>query len=142
MTTAKQIIAEALSWQGTPYHHQASCKGAGTDCLGLVLGVYRACIGPLAEAVPPYTPDWAEAAGRETLAEAARRHLLEIPPADAQPGDVLLFRWRPRYPAKHCAILTAPGRIVQAYDGVLVGEVPLGPHWSAMIAYAFRFPGV
>ncbi len=145
MTNPAAIIAEARTWIGTPYHHQASCKGAGTDCLGLVLGIYRAVVGPLGEPVPPYSPDWAEASGRETLAEAARRHLAEIPAAEARPGDVLLFRWKPDLPAKHCAILVggaadAGGTIVHAYNGVRVCEVPLGQHWAKLIAYAFRFP--
>jgi hypothetical protein len=35
------IIAEARSWIGTPYAHQASVKGIGCDCLGLVRGVWR-----------------------------------------------------------------------------------------------------
>jgi hypothetical protein len=35
------IIAAARSWLGTPYAHQASLKGVGCDCLGLVRGVWR-----------------------------------------------------------------------------------------------------
>ena len=53
-----RIVAEALSWVGTPYRDQASCKGAGCDCLGLVRGVWRAVIGPEPEAMPPYSRDW------------------------------------------------------------------------------------
>ncbi len=145
MTTQAAIIAEARTWIGTAYHHQASCKGAGTDCLGLILGIYRAVIGPLGQVVPPYSPDWAEANGRETLAEAARLHLQEITLAEAGPGDVLLFRWGPSLPAKHCTLLVdgaadAGGTIIHAYGGVRVCEVPLGQHWAKMIAYAFRFP--
>jgi cell wall-associated NlpC family hydrolase len=33
------IVAEARTWIGTPYRHQASLKGVGCDCLGLVRGV-------------------------------------------------------------------------------------------------------
>ena len=40
--TPKIVIAEARSWIGTPYRHQASLKGVGCDCLGLVRGVWRA----------------------------------------------------------------------------------------------------
>ena len=146
MSTPAAIIAEARAWIGTPYLHQASLRGVGADCLGLVLGVYRACVGPLAEKVPPYSPDWAEAAGRETLAEAARRHLVEIDPAAAEPGDVLLFRWKVTLPAKHCGILTAgtvgaaEARMIHAYNGVNADEVPMGPHWAGRVAFAFRFP--
>lgn len=39
------LVAEARSWIGTSYRHQASVKGVGCDCLGLVRGVWRACLG-------------------------------------------------------------------------------------------------
>ena len=45
MTTRTRIIAEARAWIGTPYRHQARCKGVGCDCLGLVRGVWRALHG-------------------------------------------------------------------------------------------------
>jgi cell wall-associated NlpC family hydrolase len=169
-----QIVAEARSWVGTPYRHQASVKGVGCDCLGLVRGVWRALIGEEPERAPPYSRDWAEAAGEETLAKAARRHLVEIPlslPSPASlypnppplagdgregasgagagwgPGDVLLFRYSDRYPAKHAAIVTAcdaggSALMVHAHDGAAVAEVAIAPWWRRRLAYAFRFPGV
>src|SRR5262245_26477491 len=102
------VISLARSWLGTPYHHQASLKGVGSDCIGLIRGIWRELYGAEApEALPAYTRDWAEAQGRETLIEAARRHLIEVPRSQAQPGDVLVFRWRRDSLAKHCAILSA-----------------------------------
>ncbi|OYW84870.1 MAG: peptidase P60, partial [Hyphomonas sp. 32-62-5] len=112
-----EIVAAARGWLGTPYRHQASLKGAGCDCLGLVRGVWREVIGPEPEAPPPYTPDWAEALGRETLLEAARRRLDEVVPVAARAGDVLIFRMGMGVPAKHCAILSNDGRIIHAYWG-------------------------
>ena len=92
---ATTVVAIARTWLGTPYHHQASLKGVGTDCLGLVRGVWRELYGPEPKRSPPYTPRLGRGAtARETLLEAARRHLIEVAPAEAQPGDVLLFRWR------------------------------------------------
>lgn len=146
--TRHAIVAEARSWIGTPYRHQASRKGAGCDCLGLVRGVWRALYGAEPEAPPPYAADWAETGGRETLLEAARRHLVEIPPTDWRPGDVLLFRMIPEACIKHCAIVSAatPGepepRIVHAYWGRAVVESWLGPWWRRRLAYAFSFPDV
>ena len=134
------IITEARSWIGTPYRHQTSLKGVGCDCLGLLRGVWRAVVGEEPELPPPYSPDWAEARGAETLREAARRHLVEIEPAAFQPGDVLLFRWREHRPAKHCAIATAPDTMVHAHDGASVAEVAITPWWRRHLAYAFRFP--
>jgi NlpC/P60 family putative phage cell wall peptidase len=136
------IVTEARSWIGTPYQHQASVKHVGCDCLGLVRGVWRELLGREPEAVTPYAPDWAEAAGQESLAQAARRHLVEIAPVEFLPGDVLLFRWRERFPAKHAAITTASDLMVHAHDGAAVAEVAIAPWWRRRLAYAFRFPGV
>lgn len=148
------IVAETRSWIGTPYRHQASLKGVGCDCLGLVRGVWRAVVGDEPERAPPYAPDWAEAALGEPLAEAAARHLVavELTPSHPSPasgggmgwgpGDVLLFRWRSHLAAKHAAIVTGSGVMVHAHDGAAVAEVAIAPWWRRRIAYAFRFPGV
>jgi NlpC/P60 family putative phage cell wall peptidase len=138
--TPDHIITEARSWIGTPYRHQASQKGIGCDCLGLLRGVWRASMGEQPEMPPPYSPDWAEATGAETLRDAARRHLVEIDPGAFQPGDVLLFRWRDHVPAKHCGIATAPNMMVHAHNGASVAEVAITPWWRRHLAYAFRFP--
>lgn len=139
MTHRERIVAEARRWIGTPYRHGASVRGAGCDCLGLVRGVWRAVCGPEPETPPPYSAAWAEAGAGEALRDAARRHLVEIEPGAAGPGDVLLFRWRGGLPMKHAGIVTAPGLMVHAHDGAAVCEVAFGI-WGGRIAAAFRFP--
>ncbi len=134
------IIAEARNWIGTPYAHGASVKGIGCDCLGLVTGVWRALLGPLPEGIPHYAHDWAEATGEERMAQAAARHLVALPPGDAEPGDVLLFRWRLGRPASHAAIATGPDSMVHAHDGAAVAEVAIIPAWRRRLAYRFAFP--
>lgn len=142
------IVAEARSWIGTPYRHQASLKGAGADCLGLIRGVYRVFCGPEKQPITPYSPNWAEETGQETLRDAARRHLVEIDAApfrDGEPlreGDVILIRVRDRGPAKHAAIASGPDTIIHAYDRHAVAENALPSAWRRRIAYAFQFPGV
>lgn len=140
--TRNAIVAEARSWIGTPYKHQASLKGIGCDCLGLVRGVWRAVIGPEPERPPPYAPDWAEGGGGETLMQAAARHLVPVSPEAFAPGDVLLFRWRAHLPAKHAAIASARDRMIHAHDGAAVTEVAIAPWWRRRLVCAFRFPGV
>jgi NlpC/P60 family putative phage cell wall peptidase len=137
----EKIVAEARMWIGTPYAHQASLRGAGADCLGLVRGVWRAVVGDEPERAPAYTPDWAEALGEETLLAAARRHLREIAPGEARAGDVLLFRMGLGAPAKHAAIVSGADRIIHAYWGRAVCETRLVPWWRRRIAAAFAFPG-
>lgn len=136
----REAVAEALSWVGTPYRHQASAKGLGCDCLGLVRGVWRALYGAEPEAPGPYASDWAEAGGNDRLLDAARRHCREIALADMAPGDILLFRWRRHLPAKHAGILTASSRFVHAYEGQAVVASALAPQWRRRIAGIFAFP--
>jgi len=136
-----EIVAIARGWIGTPYHHQASLKGVGTDCLGLVRGVFAELYGREAEAVPAYTRDWAEASGIETMLQAAQRHLLEIAPEGAGAGDVVVFRWRDRCPAKHSAILTDGETMIHACEGAPAAEVPYCAWWQRHLAGAFSFPG-
>ena len=135
-------VAAARGWLGTPYVHQASLKGVGTDCLGLVRGVWREVMGDEPEALPAYAPGWAEEGGTEAMAEAARRHMAEIPYAEFMAGDVLLFRWRDHLPAKHAGIAVAPDRMMHAQEGAAVTEIALSQWWLRHLAFAFRFPGI
>ncbi len=138
------VAAAARSWLGTPYRHQASVKGEGADCLGLVRGIWREVAGKEPEAPPPYSPDWAEVGGEEMLLQAARRRLVEVPPDQAQVGDVLMFRMSAGCPVKHCAILSADDgpewKMIHAYWGRSVVESWVGPWWRRRLVAAFRWP--
>jgi NlpC/P60 family putative phage cell wall peptidase len=137
-----RIVAAARSWIGTPYHHQGSLRGVGTDCLGLVRGLHRDLLGCEPEPPPAYTRDWAEAAGAETLLAAARRHLVEIDVAAAAAGDILCFRWRAGLPAKHLGVLTSRRSMIHAIEGAAVCEIELSAWWWRHAAAAFAFPAV
>ncbi|MEM9011819.1 MAG: NlpC/P60 family protein [Pseudomonadota bacterium] len=141
---ADRIVAAARSWIGTPYQHQASCRGAGSDCLGLIRGLWRELYGAEPEAVPAYTPDWSEADGVERLLAGAERHLERVPTEARRPGDLLLFRMRAGAVAKHVGIMAAgPGgypTLIHAYSGHAVCETPLGSAWIWRLAAVFRFP--
>lgn len=135
------IVTEARAWVGTPYRHQASLKGVGCDCAGLVRGIWRCIYGIEPEALPAYAPDWAEAAAGEPFAEAAARHMRSIEKRAICGGDLVLFRWRSGLAAKHAAIVTTATAMIYAHDGAVVAEVALTPWWRRRIAYAFSFPG-
>jgi NlpC/P60 family putative phage cell wall peptidase len=141
----ERIVAEARRWIGTPYRHQASTRGAGADCLGLLRGVWRAVYGNEPEKPPAYTSDWSEPQRVEALWAAANRHLVPRSIDERGPGDVLLFRMRDGAIAKHLGILTIAAPIatfVHAYQGHGVVESALTEAWSRRVVACFAFPRV
>lgn len=138
-----EIVGRAQGWLGTPYQHQASCKGAGTDCLGLLRGLWREVYGAEPRAVPAYTADWSEPSGREDLLDAAQGLLLPVVAGTEQSGDVLVFRMRSGAVAKHLGILCQTGAeasFIHAYSGHGVVLSPLSAPWRRKVAAYFRFP--
>lgn len=137
---ASAVLTEAMDWIDTPYRHQGSRKGVGCDCLGLVRGVWRVVYGTEPEKPAPYTADWAETCGTDMLLEAARRHCVEKEMAQAQPGDLLVFRWRAHDAAKHLGILASADTFIHAYEGHAVTVSALIPQWRRRIVGIFEFP--
>lgn len=138
----EHICEAARGWIGTPYHHQASLKDVGADCLGLVRGVWRDIYGSEAECPPPYSRDWAEATGIESMLDAAGRHMRFNADGDFQPGDVLIFRMRAGTVAKHAGLAVSVDTMVHAMEGGPATEVVLSRWWRRRIAGVFQFPGV
>lgn len=139
----ERVAALAESWIGTPYRHQASTRGVGCDCLGLVRGIWRELYGNEPELPPPYARDWAERSGEDRLMAAAIRHFRAVPSlGDALPGDMLLFRWRPEFAAKHVGILADGEHFIHAYEAAAVLCSALVPSWRRRVAGVFRFPDV
>ncbi|UWQ76530.1 NlpC/P60 family protein [Leisingera sp. M658] len=148
-----RVVRAARGWVGTPYVHQAACKGAGCDCLGLIRGLWRELYGAEPEAPPAYTMDWSEPQGAEALWRAAARHLMAKPLSEAASGDVILFRMRDGSVAKHLGVQSAVGEtepgaaavkpgpaFIHAYAGHGVVESPLSPPWQRRIVARFQFP--
>ncbi len=137
------IVAAARGWIGTPYVHQASVRGAGCDCLGLLRGVWREVIGQEPEAIPAYSMDWSEPQGEERLWQAGLRHLEHRSRDEARPGDVLLFRMRAGSVAKHVGVqarIGAEASFVHAYSGHGVIESALSAPWARRVVARFGFP--
>lgn len=137
-----RVVKIARNWVGTPYRHQATCRGAGCDCLGLLRGIWRELHGSEPQAVPPYSRDWAEPEGREALLEAATTWLTPAASADAAPGDVIVFRMRDGAIAKHVGVQAMTGAeatFIHAYERHGVVESPLSDPWARRIAGRYRF---
>lgn len=139
----EDIVRAARGWIGTPYVHQASTKRAGTDCLGLLRGVWRELYGQEPEPVPAYSMDWSEPQGEERMWDAARRHLIEKPATLIHAGDVLLFRMRTGSVAKHLGIAAGQDAhlsFVHAYSRYGVVESALSLPWRRRVVACFEFP--
>ena len=120
MSTAlrTRIVAEALSWLGTPYAHRQRLKGVGVDCAQLPLAVYAAA-GLIGQAeVGAYASQWHLHRSEELyLAHVQALGGREIARAAAQPGDLALWRYGRTF--SHGAILVGPGgRVVHAVQGL------------------------
>ena len=118
IATRQQVADEARSWIGTRYHHAGRIKvkrdaagaivdAGGVDCATLVACVYEAVgLIPVID-VPHYPPDWHQHRKAERYLSTVLEHATEIDVANAQIGDLLLFRFGHVY--AHGAIVVDPG---------------------------------
>jgi cell wall-associated NlpC family hydrolase len=138
--TREQLLAEARTWIGTPFHHRGRVKGAGVDCGGLVVAVAGACGIAL-----PDLPAYARRASDDTLrAVVESAGGAPLPLAAARPGDVLLFAGPDGHP-QHLGLLAgrAPDRILHAcLESRRVVEQVLPAKLAARLIGVYRIPGL
>lgn len=116
MTTAEQraaVVAEALSWVGTRWHHAARIKGSGVDCAQLVAAVYEQCGVVAKVAHAPYPRDWAQHQNRALLQEQIETYAVRVD--TPKPGDVVGFRFGQC--VSHVGLVVDWPTIVHAYLG-------------------------
>ncbi len=144
MTLREAIVAEARTWIGTRFKHQASCKGAGVDCIGLIAGVAEALGIPEAKAFRDdvrfrgygKTPD--PVALRQAVAEY-------LDPVEvAQPGDILLLRNERDPQPSHFAFVSSPtDYMIHAYAQMRrVAEHRIDAAWRGRILSCYAFRGL
>ncbi len=105
------VVAEAMTWLRTPYPHNARVKGAGVDCIQILIAVYSA-VGLIDDVVTgDYVPDWMLHRDEECYLAGITRytHLIEIP----KPGDIAMFKFGRT--ASHGAIVMEWPMIIHAY---------------------------
>ena len=137
-----RVGVAARAWIGTPFQHGASRRGLGTDCLGLVRGLYRELVGPEPITVPPYPSIRTTGVENALMAglEAALRSV--VTEETTLPGDVLAFGLG-RVGTCHLGVSTRGGShplFVHALERHGVVETSLSKPWSRRIAARFRFP--
>ncbi len=120
----EELIEEARSWIGTPFHHQASTKGAGCDCAGLVRGVGAAfgCIDP--NVIMNYARE-----PNGTIERYLDKFVTVT--KNPKPGDIVLFRIR-RLP-QHMGFLTDKGTIIHSYYPFGVVEHEFSDKWKQRV---------
>jgi len=135
MVTREQIIAEARSWLGTPFHHQGRLKGVGADCAGVVIGTANALnltsFDTVAYARQP------DGAAMQAVLEA---QMLKISVDEIQYGDVILFAFD-RDP-QHVGFYTDIGLLHSYAQVKKCIEVSLDATWRARIRGVYRFKGI
>jgi cell wall-associated NlpC family hydrolase len=108
------IAQTAETWIGTPFQWQASIKGVGADCKGLIAGVARECGRPEAGSLHALAGDY----GARVPVPRLKTGLAEIfdRVAEVEPGDVLLLivGGKPQHLAIAAPIEGQPSRTIQA----------------------------
>ena len=140
------IVREAREWVGTKYMHQASVKGAGADCVGLIRGV-----GFATGVLPRRDDDWKRfnAYGRlpnpHRMKDGMNTFLVPIADGTEQIGDIAWLEWRADLPM-HLAILAEHnGRrtLIHALsDFRMVVEHGLTADWEARVSSWWRYPDI
>jgi cell wall-associated NlpC family hydrolase len=114
MTEAEQrqaVIEEAHRWLRTPYHHAGAVRGAGVDCLQLLVQVYGAVGVIVSPAVPYYPADFMLHRSEELYLSGILSYAREV----AQPGRGDIALWRFGRCFSHAAIVVDWPTIIHAY---------------------------
>jgi len=138
--TGDEIIEQARTWLGTPWHHAARCKGVGVDCGGLIVGALQEVGYPVRDMVNYDLGDNIDA-----MLQHIGSHADAVPEGEYLfAGDILVLRGKLMY--NHCGFYTVtpdgdggilhawrtPGKVVEhALDGI----------WEKWIVAVFRLHG-
>lgn len=143
MFTADDVVKEARTWIGTPYIHQQRTKGAATDCIGLIYGLYQHFVGPIHKReIVNYSPWWAEEGNVAVLEGLLDRHLVLRDPKDRSPGLIATFALKPGAPIKHAGVLTYDNNLIHAYGRHPVHEVTINSWWDRRIRKVYALPNM
>ena len=137
MITGTDIVREARSWIGTPFRWQASVRGVGCDCKGLVYGVARELQMPEACSLHARMADYRTVVDEKLLRQGIEANFVQIETPEA--GDVLLLRLGRR--VQHLAIYSGFGHMIHTYSGGpdRVVESEMGRAWGNALDSAWRW---
>jgi cell wall-associated NlpC family hydrolase len=108
------VVAAARSWIGTPYHHRARVKGAGVDCIMLLVAAFEDAGVLSGIKVPLYVGQWHLHRDAEKYLQGLMGYCRELGPDEKpQAGDIALWKFGRVY--SHGAIITDWPRLVHAW---------------------------
>jgi len=108
------IVTETKTWLGTPYRGWSCVKGHGADCGQLIYGVYRACgLVPEMQLPRDYSLQVSLHRASTEYVDLVARYFREIPEADVQPGDLVIYKLGHAF-AHGAIVIEWPRYIVQA----------------------------
>lgn len=114
MNLRDEIVKEAESWLGTPYHHQAMVKGAGVDCAMILVAVYgKLGLCPSDFDPRPYPQDWHLHRDAERYLAGLTRYCHETDTPER--GDIAVWKFGRTF--SHGAIYVGGNRIIHSYIG-------------------------
>lgn len=115
-------VAEALSWERTPFHDCAGIKGVGTDCAWFPFRVYHAVGLMPAIEIPNYSPQFLLHSDKELYLDIVEAHGIGIQ-GDPLPGDFVIWKFGRCF--SHGAIVIQWPRIIHAHKpagGVILDD--------------------
>jgi len=132
-----RVVAEAMSWIGTPYRHRQRLKGLGVDCAQILAAVYEdaGVIGHLE--LGEYATQWHLHHERELYLEWLERvGARRLDGEDPLPGDVGV--WKYGLTHSHGGIVVEGGAdpvvvhsYIKARRGVTLGRATEEPLFGA-----------
>jgi cell wall-associated NlpC family hydrolase len=108
------VLAEAIEWLNTPFHHNQCCKGAGVDCANFLYGVFKnAGLAPELD-IGHYPPDWYLHRDEERFLGWVTQFGRKIEEPPFKPADVVMYRYGRCF--AHSAIVIEWPKIIHAYS--------------------------
>lgn len=106
-----RIVAEARTWIGTKWHHEARVKGAGVDCAQFLIAVYSGVGLIPAFSTDHYPADWHLHRDEPRFLATLVDYCVGV--AMPEPGDIIMFRFGRH--AAHGAIYAGNNLIFHAW---------------------------
>lgn len=143
------VVAEARTWVGTPYAHQAALKGVGCDCGGLIRGAGEAAgvlaIDPI---VWKQVGNYGRMPNPNRMRETLELFLSEIAADQIDDGDIAWLAWREDLPMHLAIRATGPNgpTLIHALSDVgergRVVEHGFVAEWPDRVNSWWRYPAI